>query len=265
MQNKHKALLAVLGCGVGLGIFTLSTSYSNLEAVMQEYRSTTDGSYIQKHQVVDKEIILGKAEDPNQEQGGSGSSVTPIQADATSQEWRQYVNNSKLSETRKKILLEGIDTYEKGALYHQIRSAGDVPTGCIVEKNGGKCDHDLYPGVASYDFSTQANYTVEDPLYLDCSFFVKHCYHAAGLEMKAANTAGMREYDEWVTISPEELVPGDICVTPSHVVIFLGRLDDGTNCFVHMSQHSTDMEIGPYDLNKGTTKRLVTLQNDTKW
>lgn len=78
MQNKHKALLAVLGCGVGLGIFTLSTSYSNLEAVMQEYRSTTDGSYIQKHQVVDKEIILGKAENPNQEQGAGGGSGTSI-------------------------------------------------------------------------------------------------------------------------------------------------------------------------------------------
>ncbi len=172
------------------------------------------------------------------------SGAAPATAtNANIDEWRTYINNSEISTARKTILLAAFDTIKSGCIYHQLRKElNETPSKCMKDCNGK-----IHPKqVGAYNFDTMANYNVETPLYLDCSFFVKHCYWKAGISMKASNTSGMREKGEFSDRPKEELKPADIALKPGHVVIFVGYTSKGEMVWAEMSCHAENGKLSSY-------------------
>jgi len=150
-------------------------------------------------------------------------------------EWVSYINNANINEVRKKIVLEALDCVAKGVIYHQLRSGMGTANKCLAS-----CDHEeIHSG--GYNFATMADYKVEDPLYLDCSFFVKHCYYAGGVNIKSSNTRDMSGEFNILTFS--ELIPGDIVLKSGHVKLFIGKTETGSYVFAEAANHAEDTKI----------------------
>lgn len=189
------------------------------------------------------------------EKGVCTAISVPRPADADREKWKVFIaNDQSLSETRKTIVLEGIRIVEQGCIYHQLRKNAGTPDKCLVE-----CDHQKSERqVGEYNFSTMANYNLEDPLYLDCSFFVKHCYWKAGLEMGSGDTEGMYTEGEFKKIAVEKMTPGDIAVRfekhyekdglhrNGHVTLFVGCTSGNAMVWVEMSNHNQDGKFSSY-------------------
>lgn len=262
-MNKTKILLIAICALIAVAAFSFTTMYVDTEEIQSKYLATINGSYIQKYVKLKDTVTTGDSgKDSSQQSGGSVAAPNDTNAAA----WEAWVKGAKGSETRKAILLEGIDCLNKGVIYHQLRDwQGETPDKCLVA-----CDHEKYPGAPPYTYKTQAIYSLQDPLYLDCSFFIKHCYAIAGLEMAATNTDGLNK-EEFFDISFNEMVPGDIAnKTGKHVLMFLGKTSDGQDMFIEMSNHGEDMKIAPYAESVLTSKgykyrRFGVLANDTEF
>lgn len=236
MVNKTKVLVATCLCCVGLAGFIVSTNYTDMDSTVEGYYSTTNGSYFQKHLRAGQSSLLSGDEDSKSEI--QAQAVTPVSAEIA--EWVKYIQNSNISEYRKGICLEALDTISKGCVYHQLRKNIGTATACYIRNS---CDKQVV--AEPYDYDTQASYKLDDPLYLDCSFFVKHCYYIAGLDMTATTAYMMLSGAEFTEITRNELQPGDIAVKPKHVVIYIGTSKDGQDIYAEMSGHSADAVLGP--------------------
>lgn len=256
-MNKTKILLIAVGALVGVAAFSFTTMYVDTEDIQSKYLATVNGSYTRKF--IKLQDTLTTAED-NAQDSQQGGVAAPN--DTNTAAWEAWVKGAKGSDIRKSILIEGLDCYNKGVLYHQIRNLhGETPDKCLVA-----CDGDKYPGAPAYDYATQASYKVPDPLYLDCSFFIKHCYSVAGMEMAATNTDTLLK--EFSVIDFNSLVPGDIALRSGHVIMFLGLTSDGQHMWIEMSGHSEDMKMEikqkeTLDASGYTYRRFGALANDT--
>lgn len=170
-------------------------------------------------------------------------------ADANIQAWREYItNDASLSEARKTIVLEALETIEQGCVYHQLRKGYKNPTNCM-----GGCDAEINPEQAgAYNFDTMANYNLEDPLYLDCSFFVKHCYWKAGIEMEESTTKGMFYGKVFVDTEKNKMKPADIAVRYNknkgngHVILFVGWTSEHKMVWAEMKGHEVNGVVSSY-------------------
>ena len=159
-------------------------------------------------------------------------------------EWISYINNINLNEIRKKIVLEALDCVSKGVVYHQLRSGLGTASRCMVD-----CDHEeIHTG--GYNFATMAHYKIEDPLYLDCSYFVKHCYYTGGINIRSSTTRDMS--GEFSIIAFSELIPGDTVLKSGHVRLFIGRTESGSYVFAEAQNHTSDIKI-----SESTESQLV--------
>ncbi|GLC80077.1 hypothetical protein LBYZC6_21910 [Lacrimispora brassicae] len=179
-------------------------------------------------------------------------------ADANMQSWKAYIESTpELSQIRKVILLAGIACMERGCVYHQLRSGYKTPHSCM-----SSCDGEIHPqqGNKEYDYSTMAAYNINEPKYLDCSFFVKHCYWKAGIEMDCSTTEGMSKKADFVPTTKEELKPADIAVKGEyvtvkvngkdklewkngHVIVFVGYTSTNEMVWVEMGSHGNDRKF----------------------
>lgn len=260
MQIKTKVLVASCLCLVGLGGFLVSTGGGDRDGIIENYKATTDGSYYKKYITITKDV----------EVGASGEEVTTttisadVPADTDVAKWQAYITASEMSDARHAIVLEALDTVQKHCIYHQLRSGNGTATRCIVVQSGGKCDSETVG--SSYNYGTQAAYNIEDPVYLDCSFFVKHCYWKGGYEMAVSNTSGMYEETDFKKISKEEMVPGDIGVKNGHTKLFVGLDSNGQMVWAEMASHNSDSVLSVGDLPADYKyKRFGALANDTKF
>ena len=90
------------------------------------------------------------------------------------------------------------------------------------------------------------SYKAEDPLYLDCSYFVKHCYWKAGIDIKASNTDGLMKERDLSEIEKEELKTADIAVRYGHTMIFVGFTSGGEMVWAEMANHKEDGKVSSY-------------------
>ena len=178
--------------------------------------------------------------------------------------WVAYTQASTMSESRKKSVLEGLDTIKKGCIYHGLRGNGQTPSRCAI----GGCDSQKT--AQAYDYVTQADYRVTDPLYLDCSYFVKHCWYMGGVSVKSSSTSGFTS--ELITIAFEDMIPGDVVLKRSgssgHVRLFIGKQADGNYVFAEMMNHKNDSVLAAYSkeqMQSGgyTARRAPSLVSDT--
>ena len=166
-------------------------------------------------------------------------------SDADIQAWKAYISNdTSLSSVRKIIVLEALETIEQGCTYHQLRNTDqkETPEQCLTD-----CDGERNPNqVGDYNYNTMANYNVEDPLYLDCSFFIKHCYWKAGVEMKSNNTGDMIDTGDFKKIGEGDLKTADIALRNGHVMLFVGWTSGHEMVWAEMKQHSVDGRVSTY-------------------
>ena len=62
-----------------------------------------------------------------------------------------------------------------------------------------------------------AAYNIKEPIYLDCTYFVKHCYWKAGIEMGGSNTEGISEGTDFAPTTKDTLKPADVAVKGGYV------------------------------------------------
>lgn len=263
-MNKTKILLMAICALIAVAAFSLTTMYVDTEEIQSKYLATINGSYIQKYVKLKDTVTTGESREDNTQQIG-GSVAAPNDTSAAA--WEAWVKGAKGSETRKAILLEGIDCLNKGVIYHQLYAGSKSPSSCIAR---AQCDGSYYPGAPAYDFKTQAAHNIPDPLYLDCSMFVKHCYSVAGYECTSRGTDQFKDAADFTTIPFEEVTPGDIAVKKGHIVIYLGTTSDGQTMFVEMADHDFDMEIKVRNVdqmlaNGYVFRRYGALANDTEF
>ena len=182
----------------------------------------------------------------------------PVNGDQAA--WKAYIESTPdISETRRKILLTGFKRLERGCVYHQLRSGYKTPGNC-----GSGCKGKKHPdhGQRTYSYDEMAAYTLDDPYYLDCSYFVKHCYFKAGIEVASGDTAGFNTSKQWSDISREALRPADVAVErhisgydehdnpqyAGHIIMFLG-FTQGSNetVWIEMANHATGGRVSAYD------------------
>lgn len=240
MQTRNKILVATCLCLVGFAGFLISTGQADKDDIISKYKQTSNGSYYQKELRV-SEILSEDNTSSDKDQSGDlqyASQPTDNNVDS----WISYITASQMSDTRKGIVLEALDTIKKHCIYHQLRAGQGVPTGCM-----GGCDKEV---IGTYDFFTQADYRLEDPVYLDCSFFVKHCYYIGGYDIASSNTSMLYSNAEFTTVGKESLVPGDIAVrTGGHTLVYLGTTVDGQLAWAEMQNHAGDSTIRLSTLN----------------
>lgn len=263
-MNKTKMLLIAICALIAIAAFSFTTMYVDTEEIQSKYLATINGSYIQKYVKLKDTVTTGENGEDNTQQTG-GSVAAPNDTNAAA--WEAWVKGAKGSETRKAILLEGIDCLNKGVIYHQLNAGSKSPSSCIAP---AQCDGSYYPGAPAYDFKTQAAHNILDPLYLDCSMFVKHCYSIAGYECTSRSTNQFKDAADFTTIPFEEVTPGDIAVKKGHIVIYLGTTSDGQTMFVEMADHDFDMEIKVRNVdqmlaNGYVFRRYGALANDTEF
>ena len=157
--------------------------------------------------------------------------------------WREYIlNNENISNVRKEIILEAFETIEQGCTYHQLRNTEkkETPDQCLTDCDGEK-NH-----VGDYNYGSMGSYKVEDPLYLDCSYFVKHCYWKAGIKMNANNTTDLMDKKDFSPIPKEKLKTADIAVRYGHTMIFVGVTSGGEMVWAEMANHEEDGKVSSY-------------------
>lgn len=228
MNSRSKVGLTICLAGLAVGVFVMATQNANMDSIMAQWRNTSNGSYV-------REIAVARHSEAVENLQSVSKPSINMPTSLEYSDIAKTIMNSSISTARKTICLEAIDTVEKGCIYHQLRSGVGAPSDCGVSG----CDGTM---VGDYDFKSQADYRIEDPLYLDCSFFVKHCYWKAGFEMISSNTSSMYDSKEFHTISADKLVPGDIAVRKGHAMIYLG---DGV--WAEMQNHKQDASIGKRD------------------
>ena len=233
MQTRNKILVATCLCLVGFAGFFISTGQADKDDIISKYRQTSNGSYYQKELRVSEILLDDNSSDGNNQSGDLQYASQPTDNNVDS--WINYITASQMSDTRKGIVLEALDTIKKHCIYHQLRAGQGSPKGCM-----GGCDKE---SVGEYDFATQADYKLADPLYLDCSFFVKHCYYTGGYDIASSNTAMLYTNAEFTTLGKESLVPGDIAVRKGHTLIYLGTTTDGQLAWAEMQNHAGDSTI----------------------
>lgn len=192
--------------------------------------------------------------------GEAGSAELPTGTDVS--EWVAYTEASVLSDQRKKSVLESLDTVSKGCIYHGLRPGTGKPSSCAM----GGCDGQN--NGQPYDFATQADFKLEDPVYLDCSYFVKHCWYIGGVQTQNANTGGY--LNELVKIEFEELIPGDAVLKNGHVRMFIGMSPDGKYVCTELMSHSNDAVVAFYTKDEMvaggyTARRVPMLVSDTTY
>lgn len=263
---KNKILIASCLCLLGFSAFVVSTNYSDMDGIVDQYKTTTNGSFFRKHLRVAENLLVSAGE----EISDTIRNILQAPGDTNVDNWIAYVNSIEISETRRKILLESLDCVKNGVVYHQLRAGMGSPASCLVS-----CDSQLHPSASTYSFALQAAHNINDPLYLDCSFFVKHCYWAGGLAMASSSTSGMYPDGEFTSIDVSQLVPGDIAVhrttrngrTSGHVLIYLGKTEDGQLAWSEASAHANDTRISimtPHESNPNYRyKRFGALAGDT--
>lgn len=268
MNRYSKILVIGVLCLLGVAGFSFMTMYEDASEIASKYTATTNGSYIRKHVSVKNNAITNTSRTEQNDTAQSGV-IMSAPPDTNVDSWISYIQSCRMSEIRKGIVLEALDTVKKGCIYHQLRAGMGTSTRCIV---GGSCDGQQAVPVVAYDYATQAKYSVPDPLYLDCSFFVKHCYSIAGLEMVATTTADLYSGAEFSTITYNDLVPGDIAVRRSnnsgHTRVFVGRDSKGDTVWAELADHAHDAIVAVYSedaLSSGgyKFKRIGTLASDT--
>lgn len=191
------------------------------------------------------------------------------------QTWKAYIESTQeLSQIRKDILLAGIACMERKCVYHQLRSGFKSPDECMAG-----CDGEIHPrqGDKKYDYSTMAAYNIDEPYYLDCSYFVKHCYWKAGIEMESSSTEGMSGKADFLTATKDELKPADIAVKGEyvtvkdngkdknvwkngHVVVFVGYTSTNKMVWIEMGSHKNDRGFSSKTL--GTEYTLKKFKHD---
>lgn len=255
-MNKGQIFAVCILSLTALGGFIVSTNYSDMPEIVDGYKSTTDGSYFRKHLTASEELA---EEDKTQKTTAQADIPTDLDVDS----WIAYITACDMSDTRRKIVLEGLNTVKRGCVYHQIRNPNERPNKCP----NGSCDGQIYAGAPTYDFYTQSNYNAVEPLYLDCSFFIKHCYWAAGLDMLATNTSTIGSAKDMITIPLDELVPGDVVNRAgTHVRLYIGKNVNGELCWAEMSNHKNDAILSTGNPGAGyVPRRYGTLANDTKF
>lgn len=268
MPNKHKVLLLIIGSLLSLTAFIMLTGTSDKDSIMDGYRSTVNGYYTKSLSVTQTVKDAAKEQSSAASTGTSGGTASaPSGIDVT--EWRDYYTKCQMSDTRRKLVEEGLKVVERGTVYHQIHSASWSPNSCYASAS---CDGQIYANAGAFDFNTQASYKSETPYYLDCSFFIKHCYYIAGLSMSAGDTGTMRpdgssSTHEFTEISVNELLPGDIAIKPGHVSMYAGKDASGAMYWLEMSCHSADAQFSSYvptDKNSSYKYcRFGALKNDT--
>ena len=239
MQTRNKILVATCLCLVGFAGFFISTGQADKDDIISKYKQTSNGSYYQKELRVSEILSDDSSSNGNTQSGDLQYASQPTDNNVDS--WVSYITASQMSDTRKGIVLEALDTIKKHCIYHQLRAGQGSPTGCM-----GGCDKE---SAGNYDFATQADYKLEDPLYLDCSFFVKHCYYIGGYDIASSNTSMLYTNAEFATIGRESLVPGDIAVRKGHTLIYLGTTTDGQLAWAEMQNHAGDSTIRISDLD----------------
>lgn len=241
----------------------MSTMNSDHSGVVDMYESTTNGSYFTKHTKVNEN---GESNDRALGEDTAATVVTQGQpTDFDVDAWEAFFRASTMSEARLKIMLEALDCKRKGVIYHQLRPGTGRPGACCCGCSA-ETGSLWYAGYENnYDFATQAAYNIEDPLYLDCSYFVKHCYWAAGLEMASSNTGGLVSTTEFVTIPREQLLPGDIWVKSGHTVIFVAFDANGGAIWIEMGGHADDCKFSAYEQTTGVYRRFAALMDDTEF
>lgn len=251
-----KILIASCLCLVGFAGFFVSTGNADKDDIMSKFKQTSNGSYMKKYVRVSE--VVGVDGDGNETKSTVISADVPGDKDLTA--WKNYLQASEMSDTRRAIVLEALDTIEKGCIYHQLRGGSESPTRCY---SGDDCDKQ---SLGAYDFTTQAKYNVQDPLYLDCSYFVKHCYAIAGLEMSSTTTSGLYGEGEFTSIQKTDMIPGDIGVRQGHTKLFLGLDASGIMTWAELSNHANDSIVSQGDLGASYKyKRFGALANDTKF
>ena len=179
-------------------------------------------------------------------------------ADANMQSWKAYIESTlELSQTCKIILLAGIACLERRCVYHQLRENFRKPDKCM-----GGCDGEKHPwqGNEEYDYYSMAAYNIKEPIYLDCSYFVKHCYWKAGIEMDCSSTEGMSTRADFIPTTKDELKPADIAVKGGyedvkvngkweqewkngHVIVFVGYTSTNEMVWIEMGSHGNDRKF----------------------
>ena len=254
MRMGSKILIASCLCLVGFAGFFVSTGSADKDDIMSKFKQTSNGSYMKKYVRVSE--VVGVDDDGNETKSTVISADVPADKDLTA--WKNYLQASEMSDTRRAIVLEALDTVEKGCIYHQLRAGLGNPTGCM-----SGCDRQT---IGEYNYETQAKYSLPDPVYLDCSFFIKHCYAIAGLETATQNTGGYYSEGDFVSIQKSEMIPGDIGVKQGHTKLFLGLDASGVMTWAEMEGHSNDSVISQGDLSSSYKyKRFGALVNDTKF
>ena len=260
---KSAVLVMCTLCCVSVAGFAVLTFKVDHNSVVTDYRSTTNGSYYTNKRLTVHDNSGNRDSDDS---SGTITISANLPDDFDLDAWEAYFKASKMSDTRRKIVLEAIDCKRKGVIYHQLRPGMGRPGACCCG-----CSADLgpiwYPGFENnFDFATQAAHNIPDPLYLDCSYFVKHCYSIAGLEMASSNTAGMYTASEFVTIPREQLIPGDIAVKQGHVVLFMSFDKNGTAVWIELAGHAEDCKFSAYEQSAAYIyRRFGALANDTEF
>lgn len=232
MNGKNKFIMVICASALAVGSFIVSTRNVDVDGTIVQWKDTVNGKYVrdlavaQHNEVVESKKAEESKPSVQMPENGEYSEMVKV------------IENLNIDDRRKAICLEAIDTVQKQCIYHQIRGANNLPTMCMKG-----CDGETR---GEYDYKTQAAYNIEDPWYLDCSYFVKHCYWKAGLEMISGNTGGMYTNGEWETIAKDKLLPGDIAVRNNgrtgHVLIYLG---DGM--WAELKNHANNSVISRSD------------------
>lgn len=239
MNKSTVAVLSLCGLAVGFGIFFFSSFNIDEKQALEQYSSITSGKQKPgRGELFDTSRVLRGAKDEAANNSGGSWSGTSCPESTDVAEWRSYIESCTMSDERRKMILEGLRLAEKKITYHQFR-AGEVceaADACRAD-NGGTA-----ASITAAEFTASYNYNVAEPLALDCSYFVKHCLWAAGIEVAASNTGGFASRVEVKAAS--ELIPGDITVKAgNHVMIYLGTNSAGENIFVHERDHANDCVV----------------------
>lgn len=217
-MNKNKIFLIGVGCALCLSGFIVATNYTDMSAVVDGYKSTTNGTYTRKHlevaiQEVKKDNSTKEYTGGNRVNGDVLKAPENYDADV----WIAYINNLGISDARKVVCVYALTQYKNRVPYSQAKR----------------------------------QLSVDNPSFIDCSSLVYNAHWKAGLQpMPPNNTAVL--IGAVTDVDTVNLLPGDIAVyrksDGGHTMIYMGTNSQGP-VWCHASGVKEGMKLNPRPFN----------------
>lgn len=229
-MNKNKILLIGVGCALCLSGFIIATNYEDISSVVENYKSTTNGTFTRKHlEVAIQEVKKNATEEKSSTSTGGQYIPIPVPDDLSPESITAWAESLNICNERKEL----------------IKSA------CAQV------------GKASYSMGGHDNWALDSIVgkSIDCSGFVAWSYNKIGFNaFGGCNTSGI--VDHYVPTS--RALPGDVAnitvderklINPKvgfgHAGIYLGERADGVSIYIDAGKGAVP-KIQPHShLDKG--------------